>query len=40
MGIQRECPESCALVHEVPADAYGYGGRTQEHRTIAGRLAA
>ncbi|CAO3426928.1 tautomerase family protein [Azospirillum doebereinerae] len=32
--------ESYALVHEVPADAYGYGGRTQEHRYIAGRLAA
>ncbi|HYD99567.1 MAG TPA: tautomerase family protein [Alphaproteobacteria bacterium] len=33
-------PESYALVHEVPADAYGYGGLTQEHRYIAGRLAA
>ncbi len=30
---------SYALVHEVPADAYGYGGRTQEHRYIAARLA-
>ncbi|MBP2228585.1 4-oxalocrotonate tautomerase [Azospirillum agricola] len=32
--------ESYILVHEVPADAYGYGGRTQEHRYIAGKLAA
>lgn len=31
--------ESYALVHEVAADAYGYGGRTQEHRYIAGKLA-
>lgn len=30
--------ESYALVHEVGADAYGYGGRTQEHRYIASRL--
>lgn len=33
-------PESYVLVHEVPAAAYGYGGVTQEHRYIAGRLAA
>ncbi|WP_263300728.1 tautomerase family protein [Azospirillum agricola] len=32
--------ESYILVHEVQADAYGYGGRTQEHRCIAGKLAA
>lgn len=32
--------ESYVLVHEVPAAAYGYGGRTQEHRFVAGRLAA
>ena len=32
--------ESYALVHEVPADAYGFGGKTQEHRYIAGKLAA
>ncbi|PWC32743.1 4-oxalocrotonate tautomerase family protein [Azospirillum sp. TSO35-2] len=31
--------ESYALVHEVPADAYGYGGRTQEHRYIAASLS-
>ncbi|HNB25573.1 MAG TPA: 4-oxalocrotonate tautomerase family protein [Alphaproteobacteria bacterium] len=30
--------ESYILVHEVPAAAYGYGGRTQEFRFIAGRL--
>jgi 4-oxalocrotonate tautomerase len=32
-------PESYVLVHEVPAAAYGYGGVTQEHRFIAGRMA-
>lgn len=32
--------ESYALVHEVPAAAYGFGGKTQEFRFIAGRLAA
>jgi len=31
--------ESYAHVHEVRADAYGFGGLTQEHRYIAGRLA-
>ncbi len=31
--------ESYALVHEVPAAAYGYGGKTQEFRFIAGRMA-
>lgn len=30
--------ESYVLVHEVQADAYGYGGVTQEHRYVAGRL--
>ena len=32
--------ESYAFVHEVPAAAYGYGGRTQEFRFISGRLKA
>jgi 4-oxalocrotonate tautomerase len=32
--------ESYALVHEVPAAAYGYGGKTQELRFISGRLKA
>lgn len=31
--------ESYALVDAVPAAAYGYGGKTQEHRFVAGRLA-
>jgi hypothetical protein len=26
------------LVHEVPADAYGFGGLSQEHRYIEGKL--
>lgn len=30
--------ESYALVHEVPASAYGFGGKTQEFRFIAGRM--
>lgn len=30
--------ESYALVHEVPAAAYGFGGKTQEFRFIASRL--
>src|SRR4051794_13241892 len=30
--------ESYALVHEVPAAAYGYGGKSQEFRFISGRL--
>ncbi|MBC8128728.1 MAG: 4-oxalocrotonate tautomerase family protein [Rhizobiaceae bacterium] len=30
--------ESYVLVHEVPGSAYGYGGRTQEYRFIAGQL--
>jgi 4-oxalocrotonate tautomerase len=29
--------ESYIYVHDVRADAYGYGGRTQEHRYIAGK---
>ena len=32
-------PESYVLVHEVPADAYGFGGLTQEHRYVTGKLA-
>ncbi|MER8981102.1 4-oxalocrotonate tautomerase family protein [Mesorhizobium sp. M0239] len=32
--------ESYAFVHEVPAAAYGYGGKTQEFRFISGRLQA
>ncbi len=30
--------ESYAFVHEVKADAYGFGGVTQEHRYIANKL--
>ena len=30
--------ESYILVHEVPASAYGFGGKTQEFRFISGRL--
>ncbi|RWL94281.1 MAG: 4-oxalocrotonate tautomerase family protein [Mesorhizobium sp.] len=29
--------ESYAFVHEVPAAAYGFGGKTQEFRFISGR---
>ena len=32
--------ESYVLVHEVPAAAYGFGGKTQEFRFISGRLQA
>ena len=32
--------ESYVLVHEVPAAAYGFGGKTQEFRFITGRLQA
>ena len=32
--------ESYVLVHKVPASAYGYGGKTQEFRFVAGRLKA
>ena len=32
--------ESYAFVHEVPAAAYGYGGKSQEVRFISGRLKA
>ncbi|MBP2238315.1 4-oxalocrotonate tautomerase [Sinorhizobium kostiense] len=38
--LQKVHPESYVLVHEVPAAAYGYGGKTQEFRFISGRLAA
>jgi 4-oxalocrotonate tautomerase len=31
--------ESYILVHEVPASAYGFGGRTQEYRFVANKLA-
>lgn len=30
--------ESYVLVHEVPASAYGFGGKTQEYRFIARKL--
>jgi 4-oxalocrotonate tautomerase len=30
--------ESYVYVDEVRGDAYGYGGKTQEHRYIAGKL--
>src|SRR5438132_2712260 len=33
-------PETYLHVDEVKADAYGFGGLTQEQRYIAGRLAA
>lgn len=33
-------PESYVLVHDVRAEAYGYGGLTQEHRYVAAALAA
>jgi len=32
--------ESYAHVHDVRADAYGYGGQTQEKRYVAARLMA
>lgn len=32
--------ESYILVHEVPAAAYGFGGKTQEFRFIDGKLKA
>ncbi len=32
-------PESYVYVHDVRAEAYGFGGRTQEHRYIAGQLS-
>lgn len=31
---------SYASVQEVPAAAWGFGGKTQEHRFIAGRIGA
>jgi 4-oxalocrotonate tautomerase len=30
--------ESYILVHDVRADAYGYGGKTQEHRYVRSRI--
>jgi 4-oxalocrotonate tautomerase len=30
-------PVSYTMVHEVPADAYGYGGMTRERRDIEGK---
>lgn len=33
-------PTSYVIVDEVPAAAWGYGGATQEHRFVAGELAA
>ncbi|MDI4665846.1 4-oxalocrotonate tautomerase [Xanthobacter autotrophicus] len=33
-------PESYILVREVKADAYGYGGRTQESRYVEKKLKA
>lgn len=32
--------ESYVLVHEVPAAAYGYGGKTQEFRYISNKIKA
>ncbi len=32
--------ESYIYVHDVRADAYGYGGKTQEYRYIASQLAS
>ncbi|MDR3468683.1 MAG: 4-oxalocrotonate tautomerase family protein [Xanthobacteraceae bacterium] len=32
--------ESYVLVHEVPASAYGYGGKTQEYRYVARAMDA
>ncbi|HEU4734596.1 MAG TPA: tautomerase family protein [Kofleriaceae bacterium] len=29
--------ESYVFIHDVRADAYGYGGRTQEHRYVTAR---
>lgn len=31
-------PESYVYVHDVAAEAYGYGGLTQEYRYIQGRI--
>jgi 4-oxalocrotonate tautomerase len=38
--IGRIHQESYVLVHEVPAAAYGFGGKTQEYRFIEGRMKA
>lgn len=43
MGRQLEAPlheKSYALVHDVAADSYGYGGVTQEHRYVTGKLSS
>ena len=32
-------PESYVVVDEIRADAWGFGGETQEYRAIAGKLA-
>ena len=31
---------SYAVVHEVPAAAWGFAGKTQEHRFVAGRIGS
>lgn len=38
--LPRLDPESYILVREVKADAYGYGGRTQESRYVERKLRA
>ncbi|MFG1300485.1 4-oxalocrotonate tautomerase [Xanthobacter sp. V3C-3] len=38
--LPRLHPESYILVREVKADAYGYGGRTQESRYVERKLRA
>ena len=38
--LPRLHPESYILVREVKADAYGYGGRTQESRYVERQLKA
>jgi 4-oxalocrotonate tautomerase len=37
--LGRSRPESYVIVEEVRADAWGYGGETQEYRTVAAKLA-
>lgn len=32
-------PASYVVLHELPADAWGYGGETQEYRYVKGRPA-
>jgi 4-oxalocrotonate tautomerase len=31
-------PESCVYIQDVRAEAYGYGGQTQEYRYIRGKI--